>query len=124
MAQEADLAVQGCEANILESRAFIRDLQVHGTVDQVLQGDAAMVRLQHALERSKFEAKNRHRAAAEAKAPWIDARKAARGIEKLHERALEDQRIERLHKEDKALEASLEALLVRQKNTETTTLSA
>ena len=124
VARQADELVAKGEQGIEVGREFIREQQGLGSASGVLNADAALMQMQHALTQTKATAAARHREVEAAKAPWIDCRRSARGIEKLVERAEEDQRVERLQKEDQALESSLEALLVRQKNNQNTTLSA
>jgi flagellar biosynthesis chaperone FliJ len=124
IALEADAQVARGQESLRQSQEFIRGLQAKGSIDGVLAGDAAMVLVQRTLAVSQADAIARHREVDLAKAPWIEARRAARGIEKLHERAEEEQRIERMEREDKALESSLEALLTRQKNNPLSPLSA
>lgn len=122
-AREADERVVHCHENIALGQDHVRGQQAAGSVSGVLQGDAAMRHLHNALAQTQVHASARHRDVETTKAPWLETRKAARGMEKLLERAKEDQRIERQKKEDQALESSIEALLVRQKNTEHSTPS-
>ncbi len=124
VARQADELVAEGERNIHVGRDFVRSQQQLGSVGGVLNADAAMLHLKHALTQHQATAAARHRQVEEAKAPWLESRRAARGIEKLVERAQEAQRVDRQHKEDQALESSLEALLVRQKNNKNTSLSA
>ncbi|MFT4647538.1 MAG: flagellar FliJ protein [Planctomycetota bacterium] len=115
-ARQADACVVESQQNLELSQEFIRGQQAQGSISGVLNADAAMVHQLYALAETKAQAAARHRDVEAAKAPWVETRRAARGMEKLVERAQEDQRIERLQKEDQSLESSLEALLVRQKN--------
>ncbi len=122
-AREADERVTQSRNNIAAGQDHLRGQQAAGSIAGVLQGDAAMRHLHNALAQTKVHASARHRDVETTKAPWLETRKAARGMEKLVERAKEDQRLQRQHKEDQALESSIEALLVRQKNSDQTTPS-
>ncbi|MDF1836457.1 MAG: hypothetical protein P1V35_01190 [Planctomycetota bacterium] len=124
IARQADELVEAGKENILKGLDFVRMQQEVGSISGVLNADAAIVHLQHALTQCQATAAARHREVEAAKEPWIQSRRAARGIEKLFERAVEDQRVERLHKEDQALEESVDALLTRQKNNRNTSPSA
>jgi flagellar FliJ protein len=116
VARQADARVVESQLNLELSQEFIREQQAQGSVSGVLNADAAMVHQLNSLAETKAHSVASHRDVEVAKVPWVETRRAARGMEKLVERAQEDQRIERLQKEDQSLESSLEALLVRQKN--------
>ncbi len=122
-AREADERVVHCHHNIAMGQDHVRKQQAAGSIDGVLQSDAAMRHLHNALAQTQVQASARHRDVETTKAPWLETRKAARGMQKLVERAQSDQRTERQKKEDQALEASIESLLLRQKNSEPSTPS-
>ncbi|MCP5022260.1 MAG: hypothetical protein GY930_10840 [bacterium] len=115
-AREADERVVHCHDNIAMGHDHVREQQAAGSIDGVLQSDAAMHHLHNALAQTRIQASARHRDVETTKAPWLETRKAARGMQKLVERAKADQHTERQKKEDQALEASIESLLLRQKD--------
>ncbi|MBL4769603.1 MAG: hypothetical protein JKY61_00270 [Planctomycetes bacterium] len=124
VAREADALVEKGHHNIVLGQDFIRGQQASGSISGVLNSDAAMKHLHTALAHNDFHAAARHRDVDAAKAPWLETRKAACGMEKLVERAQEEHRIELRLKEDQALESSLEALLTRQTTNNQTSQSA